>query len=270
MRNFILTLFCFSTAIVFAQVTPPTNCTSATIICDSIIVQDTLKVSVDYTADEISSNSCLPFGEICGTWYQFGVNDMGNLRFTITPFDTLTDFDWALYRIDWADCTNIFGVPSYEISCNASGIGGGFSTTGASGLLQQGHNAAINLTSPAVFYLYITTAIEDTDAVLGYTLDFSASDMELVACNEIGIEEEGYFNATVFPNPATDKVFVHGIHFIAEQFTVMDIAGKQVAVSPIGWKVEEGINVSNLPAGIYYYQLTDVIGKKLSGKLVVK
>lgn len=270
MRNILLSFICMSSVNVFAQVAPPINCTSATVICDSIITLDTIKVTVDESADEISSNSCLPFGEVCGTWYQFGINDIGNLRFTITPFDTITDFDWALYRIDWADCTNIFGVPSYEVSCNASGTGGGFYSTGASGLLQQGHNPAINLTTPAVFYLYITTAIEDSDAVLGYTLDFSASDMDLVACNEIGIEEEGSFHATVFPNPASDKVFVRGINFIAEQYVLMDIAGKHVAVSPLGWKVDDGINISQLSSGIYYYQLTDAIGKKLSGKVAVK
>jgi hypothetical protein len=252
-----------------AQVLPPVNCTDALSICDSIVLQDTLKVVVDHSANEISNNSCLPFGEIRGTWYRLGVNTTGDLRFTITPLDTLADFDWALFQTNWGSCTDIFGVPSLEVSCNASGVGGGHYTTGASGLVQQGHSPAINITMPAVFYLYITTSIQDTDAVLGYKLDFSASDMDLVDCNEIGIEEETNFQLTVFPNPSHQMVYITSPHFIPVHYSITDITGQQVAVSSNAWKMEQGIDVAHFSAGIYYYCFTNDSGRKVSGKLAI-
>jgi hypothetical protein len=258
-------------SILHAQVLPPVNCTEAISICDSIETQDTLKVALNFSSNEISNNSCLPHGEIRGTWYKFGVNTPGNLRFTITPLDTNVDFDWALFRTDWASCTDIFGVPSYEISCNASGIGGGNYTTGASGLIQQGHNPAINLTTPALFYLYITTSMQDTDAVLGYVIDFSASDMNLVNCNEIGIEENPYQPLHIFPNPADEVVFVSpptGI-FIPMGYAIFDLTGKQVAYNPC-WNQANGMQVAHLEAGVYYYQIYTQDKKQYTGKVLVK
>ena len=253
-----------------AQVLPPVDCTEALSICDSVIVQDTLKVAMDDGADEISAISCLPFGEIRGTWYKFGINDPGNLRFTITPFDTLADFDWALFRVDWASCSDIFALPSFEVSCNADGIGGGNYTTGATGLSQLGHNPAVNLTSPALFYLYITTSIQDTAAVLGYTIDFSASDFNLVPCNEIGIESEGIIQLKVFPNPTRERVYIESADFFAISFMITDITGNQILKNPSNWNSQDGMDVSILAPGMYYYELMDVAGRKTSGKLSIR
>src|SRR5687767_7113345 len=84
-----------------AQTFPPIHCDDAESVCDSVFTQDTIKVQIDSTADEISSFSCLPHGELLGSWYTFGVSDTGYLRFIISPLDTLNDFDWALYKTDW-------------------------------------------------------------------------------------------------------------------------------------------------------------------------
>lgn len=254
----------------YSQVLPPINCLSAESICDTIVVVDTLKVAIDTTADEISAMSCLPHGEIRGTWYTMGANDTGYFRFTITPFDTLVDFDWALFRVDWGNCTDIYSVPEYEISCDNSGIGGGFYTTGASGLVQQGHQPAVHLTTPALFYLYVTTSLGDTDAVQGYTIDFSPSDMNLVNCNEIGIDEPLNASFSVYPNPTNDWLYVKTNHsgFVPDAYTIYTLTGQQIT-SQHNWNVNMGIDVSHYPAGIYLYRMTNESGKLVSGLFVV-
>lgn len=249
------------------DIQPPVNCTSSIQVCDSVIIQDTLKVAIDSTADEISSNSCLTFGEIRGTWYQFGVNDTGNLRFTITPFDTLTDFDWALYRIDWGNCTDIFSMPSYEVSCNESGVGGGFYTTGASGLVQQGHNPAINLTTPAIFYLYITTSLQDTGALLGYTVDFSASDFDLAGCTEIGIEEENGNKFSFYPNPVENILLVELNNSANAMINLYDLSGRNVLAYRTSTEIFS-MDLSNLVSGIYIIEVQTEKG--ISRKKIVK
>jgi hypothetical protein len=252
-----------------AQVLPPVNCEDAYSICDSIITQDTIKVAIDTNPDEISNNSCLGFGEIRGTWYKFGVNDIGNLRFTITPFDTLTDFDWALFRVDWGNCTDIYGNAAYEIACNSNGVGGGNYTTGATGLLQQGHEPAVNVTTPALFYLYVTTSMSDTDAVLGYTIDFTASDFDLVGCGEIGIEEVSQVQHKVYPNPVSDKFYIQTENFFPMLYLLTDISGKTVR-NFFMKDLTEGISVEGLSSGMYYYTIHGNGGKIISGKISVK
>lgn len=251
-----------------AQVLPPINCSDAITICDSVEIQDTLKVAISFSSNEISNNSCLPFGEIRGTWYKFGINDIGNLRFTITPFDTLVDFDWALYHINWSNCTDIFGVPSLEVSCNAAGIGGGDYTTGASGLVQQGHNPAINVTIPSVFYLYVTTSMQDTASVLGYTIDFSASDFDFVPCTEIGIEEELGSIVNVYPNPVNDVLQVQlAATTQSSSINVYDMSGRNVLVYNSVGSISM-LDVSSLPPGVYILEVhTD---KGISRKKVIK
>lgn len=256
MKNiFFVTIISFCSIQIYSQVTPPIHCTSADTICSSVILLDTLKVAIDSTADEISSNSCLTYGEIRGTWYKFGINDTGYLRFNITPFDTLADFDWSLFRVDWGDCTNIFSVPSYEVSCNVSGVGGGFYTTGADGLIQQGHNPAVYITTPAVFYLYITTSLQDTGAVLGYTIDFTASDFSLVPCNEIGIEEQGMLDAKIYPNPVEDMLNIRlSNHFGNSIINLFDMSGRNL----LYYKTitdNYSIDVSNLVQGVYVLEI---------------
>jgi Secretion system C-terminal sorting domain len=269
MRKILLLLgICAAHISISAQVLPPVDCTEALNICDSVVLQDTLKVAIDDGADEISAISCLPFGEIRGTWYKFGINDPGNLRFTITPFDTLADFDWALFRVDWASCSDIFALPAFEVSCNADGIGGGNYTTGATGLSQLGHNPAINLSTPALFYLYITTSIQDTAAVLGYTIDFSASDFELVPCNEIGIEEELGNHVNLYPNPVNDVLQVQ-LNTITNNSLIYlyDMSGRNVLTfSSIG--TLSAVDVSSLRPGVYMLEVHSDNG--ISRKKVVK
>lgn len=250
-----------------AQVAPPINCEDAYSVCDSIITQDTLKVSIDTNPDEISTNSCLAFGEIRGTWYKFGVNATGNLRFLISPLDTLTDFDWALFRVDWGNCADIYGNPAYEVACNQNGIAGGNYTTGVTGLVLPGHEPAVNVTTPALFYLYVTTSLSDTDAVPGYTIDFSLSDFDLVGCGEIGIEKIDDVKHTVFPNPAQDMFYIDAYHFNADSYTIIDINGKIVSSGNI---TTGGISVEGLPSGLYFYSVIDVTGKRAIGKIMVK
>jgi len=234
-----------------AQTLPPVNCGDAQSICDSIITVDTIKVGPNTGGNEISNNSCLPFGEVRGTWYKFGVTSTGNLRFLITPVDTTVDFDWALFRTDWAPCTDIFGVPEYEVSCNASGIGGGNYTTGATGLVQQGHSPAVNITTPGLFYLYITTATyngDDSTAVLGYVLDFSTSDFELVGCGEIGMEHESPVQVNVYPNPFDDYIRIDVPNSVQTEVNLYDISGRSVANYSLNGNT---LSTHNLPSGMY-------------------
>lgn len=271
MKKIFFVVFACVTLSLQAQVLPPVNCDDAVLVCDSIVTQDTIKVAGTTSADEISNNSCLPHGEVRGTWYKFGVNATGNLRFLITPLDTTVDFDWALFNTSWNPCTDIFGAPSYEVSCNASGIGGGNYTTGATGLVQQGHNSAINVTTPSVFYLYLTTTIDyinDTNVILGYTIDFSGSDFNLAPCGEIGVEKIDELKINVYPNPATNILQIGLVQVdVNTNIRLYDVNGKVIlAVQPTD--LNTSLNISHLASGMYILEVQN--SKEISRKKILK
>ena len=84
-----------------------------------------------------------------------------------------------------------------------------------------------------------------------------------------GIDENENNNhssiATLYPNPTTDLVTVTGENL--QQVEVINMLGQQV-LSVQGGGNEMQINMSNLPAGIYFVAVTDEEGRKCVQKVV--
>lgn len=73
--------------------------------------------------------------------------------------------------------------------------------------------------------------------------------------------------AKVYPNPASDVLYIELNNDAIKQLTVSDMTGKVLMTqSPSADK--EAINISSLPAGTYYLHLSD--GKHVSGTRFVK
>mgnify|MGYP001328126217 FL=1 len=70
----------------------------------------------DYTgalSDNNCPNNCLLDGELNDVWYIFTVQTTGNLNFTITPNSSSDDYDWALYNLTSANCSDILNNSSF-------------------------------------------------------------------------------------------------------------------------------------------------------------
>ena len=123
------------------------------------------------------NNSCLGSGEKNGVWYIFTVSVAGNLGFLITPNNPNDDYDWAVYNLTNANCSDIFNNASLEVSCNYSGISGPTGANGGSFFNSQPaagtpFNAFIPVNVGETYVLYVSNYSSSQD---GYTLDFGLS-----------------------------------------------------------------------------------------------
>lgn len=148
---------------------PPTtqDCFGAIPVCQSSYQELTSPVGEGNYPDEIDGTaSCLGGGEVDGLWYTYTVQASGNICFSITPNDLTDDYDWAVYDLTNANCSDIFSGVAPEVSCNFSGLSG---ITGANGLAGAQNEPCIPVNAGETYALYVSNWSQSTN---GYTLDF--------------------------------------------------------------------------------------------------
>jgi len=154
---------------------PEQDCNSAIPVC-----QNTYSTTQSYSGagnnNEIPSNSsCLATNEKNSVWYTFTTSSSGNLAFNITPNSSSDDYDFALYDISGANCSDIASGALTPVRCNYS------ATAGTTGLSSSGTNASepasgsnqssvLNTTTGHTYVLVISNY---SSSQSGYTLDFS-------------------------------------------------------------------------------------------------
>lgn len=117
----------------YAQTPTTQDCLGAIPVCQNIYSESFVPSGSGNFLNEINpANSCTA-GEIYSIWYVFTANSDGNLGFVITPNNLNDDYDWALFDLTNADCSDIFSNPSLTVSCNAAGGANCNGPTGATG-----------------------------------------------------------------------------------------------------------------------------------------
>ncbi len=120
----------------FAQIPTVQDCAGAIPICqNSYSTQNSYTGPGNY-ANELNINTTCMDAEKNSVWYTFTAQTSGNLSFIITPNNTAgsgDDYDWSVFDLTHATCSDIYNNPSLEISCNSWGDNAGFNgATGAS------------------------------------------------------------------------------------------------------------------------------------------
>lgn len=135
-----LSLFIFIAFSMGTLIAQPTiqDCAGAISICQPIYVENTSPSGMGNVPNEINSHNN-PGGFVCmadernSIWYRFTVDNTGDFGFLIKPNDPDDDYDWALFNITNADCSQITSDASLMVSCNAAGGGQCDGDTGANG-----------------------------------------------------------------------------------------------------------------------------------------
>lgn len=102
----------------------PTNqdCLDAIPVCTSTYSNPTSYVGTGNVGNEINPLiSCLGAGEKNDVWYQFTVQNSGQLCFLIDPNNTSNDYDWAVFNLTSATCADIYSNAALQVACNYSG-----------------------------------------------------------------------------------------------------------------------------------------------------
>lgn len=173
----IITLFSYSLD-VQAQLPPrqpEQDCFGALSICQDVYFQPDSYRGGGEDPDEIDGdNSCMIIGERNSVWYKFRIQTGGQLCFTITPVDSLDDYDWALYNITNSSCAAIPVNPSLEVACNWTFNTGCAGETGPNGRTDcAGQFESCIMVNPGDNFVLNVSNFTSSNA--GYTINFSQS-----------------------------------------------------------------------------------------------
>jgi len=178
MKTFYLFLLLIAIAnISFAQ---PNNqdCLGSIPVCNGSYSNGTSYTGTGNIADEINSGtSCLASGEKNDVWYVFTAQNTDNIGFTITPNNSSDDYDWALFDLTNATCSDVYNDISIELSCNYSAdagatgavSGGNGSSQGASG---TAWNSLIHVVAGGTYVINVSNY---SSTQYGYTINFTGS-----------------------------------------------------------------------------------------------
>ncbi|MBL0342376.1 MAG: SprB repeat-containing protein [Bacteroidetes bacterium] len=171
--RFVLTILSLSIlpALVHAQTPNFQDCLGALPICLNTYATGNVITGTGNILNEINpSTSCLLTGERNDAWYILSTSTGGNLNFTIVPNNATHNYDWAVYNLTSAVCSEIFTNPALEVACNYSNVAG---NTGPNGLPGAQNSAVISATAGQTYLINISGFSTVNQA--GYTIDFTGS-----------------------------------------------------------------------------------------------
>ncbi len=156
---------------------PEQDCMNALSICDNLYFQPNSYSGEGQLANEINPLiSCLSAGERNDVWYSIRVVTGGMLNFTITPVNPTDDYDWAVYNLTSAACSDIALNSALEVRCNFSANVGCGGQTGAngntSGICGQQNTPPIPVMAGE---RYVINVSNFSATQSGYTIDFTSS-----------------------------------------------------------------------------------------------
>ena len=93
---------------------------------------------------------------------------------------------------------------------------------------------------------YIFTVIEDVELVANFE-------------EKVGIENLEVTTVKIYPNPTTGKLKIEGGEVIIESVVIYDVFGKIQKIK--NWETENGIDISNLPTGVYFVKICTESGE---------
>ena len=154
------------------------DCLGAIAVCNTSYSTTNSYSGTGNISNEINtSNSCLASGEKNDVWYTFTVVNSGSLIFTITPNQSTDDYDWAIYNLTNASCSDIYSNPALMISCNYSADTGntGLSSSGNTNNQTSGGSAFNSSIPVTAGQTYVVNISNFSSTQNGYGLNFGTS-----------------------------------------------------------------------------------------------
>ena len=195
-----LVLLVFLSFPLFAQAPNEGDCGGALSLCNLVFTEPSPGTDEGTFLNEFPTDAtCLNDGEDNSVWYTFTAASDGFLSFVITPDDPNDDYDWVLFDLTNADCSDLANnAAGLVVSCNAAGgtqddpnachgqtganlpVGTGYSNQGGGcGFDPPSQTQGLtpfNEVIPVIAGNNYTLMISNwTGSTSGYTIDFSAS-----------------------------------------------------------------------------------------------
>lgn len=73
------------------------------------------------TVSELNpDNTCLTHADENSVWFKICIANQGELKFCVQPDDGAADYNFAVYNLTNASCSDIYNNAALEVSCNSS------------------------------------------------------------------------------------------------------------------------------------------------------
>ncbi|HXS38149.1 MAG TPA: gliding motility-associated C-terminal domain-containing protein [Flavipsychrobacter sp.] len=170
---------------------PEQNCIGGIPVCKPVYHQANSYLGVGTDSELTTGNyDCIPTadaglgGERNSVWYIIHVITPGKIVFTITPNDSVDDYDWSMWDITDSGCSAIYNYTTNtplnypSVRCNSSGEVPvtGLSFFAASPKEGPGSTPPMSSALPVIAgQTFALCVINWTESKFGYTLDFSNS-----------------------------------------------------------------------------------------------
>lgn len=269
----LLTLQIFSCLFLFSKAKAQyADCITGLEICNKDSLSLTFTKGNDF-AEVTRLNSCFtPISdqnpnvvEKISIWLKWKVVRSGTLTFVITPSVLRNDIDFAVYKIDNKDCSNL-----KRVRCNASGADAVCSLLGAIGLREgeddvtepggcnQNNPSQNNFLAPldmVVGEMYALIINDyDNDVTGNGKITFGGTGQ--IGCISTGLFEDNFVSTTrVYPNPVQSELYIETNEFISK-ILIVNSLGQVVKIEKgTGVKqIFQSISVANLSKGYYTVQ----------------
>src|SRR5690606_8874696 len=135
--------------------------------------------------------------------------------------------------------------------------------TGLAGLMKH---VNMDLTNADIRNIINATAFDmgspGWDPVFGYGMINAGLAIQTAVNGSVGIAKlEGADVVRLYPNPASDFILIDKkISFEKGTYDILDITGKTIKSIPISSEKKSGIDISELPEGVYIFRMTSEIG----------
>lgn len=174
-RHLIITvILLFSVTLVRAQGNVQ-DCVGAIPVCQTQISNPTAYTGPGNVPNEINTTtSCIGGGETNSVWYALTIQTAGDLSFLLSPISP-SDYDWAVFNLTNANCSDIFTNAALLVSCNFQPVNG---PTGPNGNTAAGaeFNAVIPVQAGETYMIFINNYSNNNG---GFNLDFSTSTAQI-------------------------------------------------------------------------------------------
>jgi gliding motility-associated-like protein len=156
-----------------AQTPTAGDCLGAFTVCQITYDQSASFVGEGNYPGEINPNApgnCLTSGEKNNAWYMISVQNAGRFGFNINPKCPDADYDWALFDLTNATCSEIATNPSLLVACNFRGSTFPTATTGMNDGPNPQDEDMIDVSAGKIYALVVNNF--SGLGQCGYELDF--------------------------------------------------------------------------------------------------
>jgi len=136
-----------------------------------------------------------------------------------------------------------------------------YGTVSGGGIYEENETATVTATANDN-YKFIKWAKDGVEISTDNPYSFTViEDIELIAIfeEEVGIENIEISTVQIYPNPTNGELRIESGELKIENIVIYDIFGKTQKIE--SWKTKSTIDISHLPAGIYFVKISTEVGE---------